>query len=484
MNSQAQTDIMCVQDDVCFEIEEYKVSDILEFDAARPMTITFVDGRQVRTDAYRFWFDVLAKLTNQYEFTSAMNNPNVGVYDVTDFRAVQHYNVEKQAVDSVDYHFNDAVVLHVNADNQLPFVTVGNDRYECAELNEFRLTKNRLNDNITLSGDKYLLAVDDRLQYAGGSAPRLRFDLTLDPLTTYAAEQTVTVNRFQSEPFSGAVGTVLYKPAVGIGSGSPALVIGDAVATDVAGMHSGHYALEVSIAGNRFKNGVVDLADADSYVMHLYDYESGKSLDITSHYKGTITTLDDPEKEGENIYIDIRFSDATTEYAVNYFGPLTTVDDLEGLAPEVTETNNVILTNQSGVQTLNQEITAMQVRESNDGTIYLYMMTDGTRPDDAMQTPCVQISPAHVNAGTLSLPDLKEQWSVSFKAINLAYAKTEWHPAITNGTLDVKKADDGKWDVTVNLKNEYNNMGTVSGTGETLSIHYSGAASAYTGSKK
>lgn len=485
LSAQAQTDVMYVQDITTY-YEEFKVSDIRDFDAANPMTITFADGTTRTIDnPYAFWFGQLAALSNQYEYTHGTDQTYNGIHNLANFRAVQHYNPLTQTVDSTDYHLDDVMVLHVNSENQLPYVSVAGELFNVVNPNAFRLTRNRLNNNISMAADVYMLAVDETKQYGGGPAPRLRLELTADPLTTYASEQTLTVSNFQTEPFSAPVGTVLYKPTVGIGGGSPVIVIGDATATDAEGMRAGHYALEVTLAGNRFKNGTVDLSDADSYSIVLYDYDNGKTKEITSHYHGYITTLDDPEKGGENIYINIDFdAEAGTHFTAEYFGVLTTVDNLDNLAPQVAETNNVILTNQNGVQTVNQEITSMQVRESNDGTIYLYMMTDGTKPDDSMQTPCVQISPAHVNAGELSLPDLTEQWSVSYKQINVTYAKTEWHPAITNGTMKVEKNAEGVWDVTVSLKNEYNNMGSVGGTNEALSIHYKGAASAYTGNKK
>ena len=485
LSAQAQTDVLYVQDDTMF-YEEFKVSEVSEFDAANPMTITFTDGT-TRTihNPRAFWFGQLAALSNQYEYKHGGNETYNGIHDLANFRAVQHYNPLTQAVDSTDYHLDDIMVLHINSENKLPYVSVAGELFRVMSTDGFRLTRNRLNDNISMAADIYMRELDESKWYAGDYAPRLRLELTADPLTTYASEQTMSVESFQSEPFSGSVGTVLYKPVVGIGGGSPVIVIGDAVATDAEGMRQGRYALEVSLAGNRFKNGAVDLSETDSYSITLYDYAEGKTKEITSHYKGHVTTLADPEKNGENIYINIDFdAEAGTHFTTEYFGPLTTVDNLDGLTPQIAETNNVILTNDKGVQTLNQEITSMQVRESNDGTVYLYMMTDSTRPDDSMLTPCIQVSPAHINAGTLSLPELKEQWSVSFKTINVAYAKTEWHPAITNGTLSVSKGDDGKWDVTVDLKNEYNNMGSLSGDGTALTIHYAGEASAYTGTKK
>lgn len=485
LSASAQTDVLYVQDATTY-YEEFKVSDVSEFDAANPMTITFNDGStRTISNPTGFWFGQLAALSNQYEYTHGMVETYNGIHDLASFRAVQHYNPLTQAVDSTDYHLDDIMVLHVNSENKLPYVSVAGELFKVGSTDGFRLTRNRLNDNISMAADVYMREVDESKWYGGDYAPRLRLELTADPLTTYASEQTMSVESFQTEPFSGTVGTVLYKPVVGIGGGSPVLVIGDAIATDAEGMRSGRYALEVSLAGNRFKNGKVDLSETDSYSITLYDYAEGKTKEITSHYKGHVTTLADPEKGGENIYINIDFdAEAGTHFTAEYFGPLTAVSDLEGLAPQIAETNNVILTNDKGVQTLNQEITSMQLRESNDGTLYLYMMTDSTRPDDAMLTPCVQISPAHVNAGTLSLPDLKDQWSISFKTINLAYAKTEWHPAITNGTLSVSKDDDGKWEVTVDLRNEYNNMGSISGDGTSLTIHYAGPASAYTGTKK
>lgn len=482
---QAQTDVMYVGQEG-ERAYEFKVSNVSEFDAANPMTVTLTDGTTRTIDnPTGFWFGQLAALNNQYEFTSGGDPKYNGIHDVTNFRAIQHYNAATQQVDSTAYWLDNVVCLSVDADNRMLNAWIGPDEYEPRNREALRVTKNKLNANISLSGDFYLNPLDHSLMWPGGGSSRLRLELTADPLTTYASEQTMSVESFQTEPFSGSVGTVLYKPVVGIGGGSPVIVIGDATATDAEGMRQGRYALEVSLAGNRFKNGTIDLSETDSYSITLYDYAEGKTKEITSHYKGYITTLADPEKDGENIYINIDFNaEAGTHFTAEYFGPLTTVDNLEGLAPQIAETNNVILTNDKGVQTLNQEITSMQVRESNDGTVYLYMMTDGTRPDDAMQNPCVQISPAHINAGTLSLPDLKEQWSVSFKTINVAYAKTEWHPAITNGTLSVSKGDDGKWDVTVDLKNEYNNMGSLSGDGTALTIHYAGEASAYTGTKK
>lgn len=485
LSAQAQTDVMYVGQEG-ERPYEFKVSNVSEFDAANPMTVTLTDGTtRTINDPTGFWFGQLAALNNQYEFTSGGDPKYNGIHDVTNFRAVQHYNATTQQVDSTAYWLDDVVCLSVNTDNRMLNAWIGSDEYEPTNREALRITKNKLNANISLSGDFYLNPLDRSLMWPGGGSSRLRLELTADPLTTYASEQTMSVESFQSEPFSGTVGTVLYKPVVGIGGGSPVIVIGDATATDAEGMRQGRYALQVSLAGNRFKNGHVDLSETESYSITLYDYAEGKTKEITSHYKGYITTLADPEKDGENIYINIDFNaEAGTHFTAEYFGPLTTVSDLEGLAPEIAETNNVILTNDKGVQTLNQEITSMQVRESNDGTVYLYMMTDGTRPDDSMQTPCIQVSPAHINAGTLSLPDLTDQWSVSFKTINLAFAKTEWHPAITNGTLSVSKGDDGKWDVTVDLRNEYNNMGTVSGDGTALTIHYAGEASAYTGTKK
>lgn len=484
LSAQAQTFMMQV-DDITGTSTEYRVTDVDGFDAADPMTFTMADGStRLHNGVRAVAFFSLPDLANQYQLRNNRISSREGVYEVSDFRAVLHYDVDAATASVTDYWLDANTCLSVDMLNQLVGANVDGIGYDCSS-EDFRITKNRLNNNITLHGTVNLTPCEESLQYDGGLYPQLRFNLTLDPAATYAASGMMSVESFSTEPFSSRVGTVLYRPVAGIGGGSPTFVIGDAVTTSVEGMHDGHYALEVTLAGNRFKHGTVSLDDTDSYTVHLYNYETGKTIDVTSHYTGTITTLDDPETGGDNVYIDIVFTaEAGTSFRANYFGPITTVESLDGIAPQIKETNNVIITNDKGVQTLNQEITSMQVRESNDGTVYLYMMTDGTRPDDSMQTPCIQVSPAHINAGTLSLPELTEQWSVSFKTINVAYAKTEWHPAITNGTLSISKDESGKWDVTVALRNEYNNMGSLSGDGTSLTIHYAGEASAYTGTKK
>mgnify|MGYP003291239712 CR=1 FL=1 len=130
LSAQAQTDVLYVQDATTY-YEEFKVSDVSEFDAANPMTITFNDGTtRTINDPYAFWFGQLAALSNQYEYKHGMDQTYNGIHDLTNFRAVQHYNPLTQAVDSTDYHLDDVMVLHVNSENRLPYTTVAGELFK------------------------------------------------------------------------------------------------------------------------------------------------------------------------------------------------------------------------------------------------------------------------------------------------------------------------------------------------------------------
>lgn len=492
LTASAQINVMLVRD-AEERVTEYKTDDILEFDAADPMTVTRIDGTTAsHAGVSELWFDQLAVLENAYEITGDVPEEYLGVKSVSDFAASLYHIADGDYIYRTVYSLADDVLLiYGEQDNSLHGVAIGMEIYKPIAGSTFRLTKSRLNDIVTISGDLQLVPQDEVIEADGveerlaAFVPkvRMRVQLSLDPVTGYVAWNGMEISSFQFEDYFGFIGSALYLPVVGIGGGSPVIVLGDAEATDAAGMREGHYALKITVAGNRFKNGVIDLSDSDSYALTLYDYVEGKTYDITSHYLGNITTLSDPETGGENLYVNVDFTAPSgITLSANYYGPLTTVETLEGLEPQIAESNNVILT---GVQDVNAVIETMQVLESTDGTYHLYFMTAGSeRPDDSMAVPELQITPSMVNAGELSLPALDKQWRVRYKGIDLQYADNQWKPAITNGTLTVSLSEDGTWDVTLSLINEYNNMGSVSGSREHLDIHYRGVASAYTGTKK
>lgn len=495
LTASAQINVMLVRD-ADEKVTEYKTDDIQEFDAADPMTISFADGNSAtHSGVSEVWFDQLAVLDNAYEISGDVPEEYLGVKSVTDFKAhLFHIGLMAEG----DYLYrtlyalaDDVLLIYGEQDNSLHGVGIGMEIYKPLAGSTFRLTKSRLNDIVTISGDLRLIPQDEVIA-AGGDEEllaalvptvRLRVQVSLDPASEYIALNDMEISSFQLEEFYGDIGSALYLPVVGIGGGSPVIVLGDAEATDAAGMREGHYALKITVAGNRFKNGLVSLSESDSYALTLYDYVEGKTYDITSHYTGYIVTLPDPEAGGENVYVNVTFTAPSgITLTTSYYGPLTTVETLEGLEPQMAESNNVILT---GMQDVNAVIETMQVLESTDGTYHLYFMTAGSeRPDDTMAVPELQITPSMVNAGELSLPDLDKQWRVRFKGIDLQYADNQWKPAITNGTLTVNRSEDGTWEVTLSLVNEYNNMGTVAGTREHLDLHYRGTASAYTGTKR
>ena len=484
IGAQAQTDVMRVTDVTCME-REYKVANVASFDAADPMTITLTDGStRQHIGVTSVQFDVLAALTNQYEFMSTTPAEACGIHDVTDLRAVNHYDVEAGKVGSVDYCLDSHVVLHVSSTSQLLGADIDGVHYACPAPEGFRLVKNRLNDNVSLMGDVTLEPTDPDLIYDGARLPRLRVNVTLDPVTTYAAANTVVLGSFQIPFTTQPVGSVLYKPALGIGGGSPTLVIGDAVATDAAGMRSGHSALVITLAGNRFKNGIVSLAETDSYTMVLYDYVTGRTSAITSHYSGIITTLADPEG-GDNIYVNVQFTaEAGITYVAEYYGPVTTIASLDNIEPSIANLNNVIVTNADGRQTINSRISEVQLRENTDGTLTFFVVREGSNNvNDFMLTPAITIDKKLVNAGELSLPDTHDVWEVKYLDVSAEYARNEWVNHLNNGTLSVSNTDD-TWEITVHYLNEYESpWGTTSGNHSVLDIHYSGPVTPYTGGR-
>lgn len=460
---------------------DFQASTIESIVPTEPLTVNFYDGTSTEiAGAEAVDFQLLPQLTGEVEIDGV-------VYPVDSVAERISYSFNPPSTFANDFtiYAGDQVVAFTTIYGNFLAVTVNGEYTSGSHASKMQISRSKLNSVVGLSLDARY-----RLMTEGEGAPlahRVRVEVSQDPTTTYTSRNVLThlvpgqtPTAYTELPIKSA----LLVPGVQ-GVSSPVLLFGDAEgATDAAGLRQGTEAYAITVPQSYFQGGVVNLSEQDSYTFVHYDYTAGTTTNINSSYSGYIGLMPDPEG-GDKLFIYAYYStDDLSTSTVDYFGTPLTVDSAEGIEPDVAATDNIVYCNADGVEQFNEPITEMQTITRADGLKYFYFLTAGSASvDDTYATPCIMVDPAAViNQGTVSLAGTEApNFSIKFKAFNLSWPKNEWVPIPDNGTLNITENADGTTEFTLSVRNSYTNMGYPGGSQETLTIHFRGAESPYTG---
>lgn len=291
------------------------------------------------------------------------------------------------------------------------------------------------------------------------------------------------------------------------------LVIGDAAeASAVADVMSGNFAVQLDLAETQLGT-TIDLSENPDIVsVSLYDYNAYTTSSAVSSGTVSTKTLSDG---GLYYSFDITFDNG---YSVSgeWTGTTTAFTELVDLTPVEPVVPKLIITSSDGSVLYERDIVRLEVRKENDyslrgGTpdyggatfdayfIYFRTDTDKNSLESTLFTPLLMLPTSIVSTGNHDLAD-GTNWNFKYQGHTGLLSRSEFLENYTSGTYEyyncpynvsVSVSVENKiWDIVFTMTDRgmfgTKNMWSEpqeSGTGNILTIKWSGGATNYTGSK-
>lgn len=295
----------------------------------------------------------------------------------------------------------------------------------------------------------------------------------------YSATNTIKVtNVAQVSDNSIASALVLNPTTTGAAT---TFAFGDATATTADGLLAGKVGVSVGISASKLYNGTIDMAtETDSYTFKYIDYATRIVYDKVK--AGTITTAKDAEGK-IYIYIEATLDDNRT-VELEYYGTTTEVESLDDMIPAAVAENEYKYYNSDGAVSMNKTLGTCYIDEASSGTTF-YFIPEGDSKFSSNKVE-LKVGPALINAGDVAIADLAQDAVFSLKfnaggmqlqsyAVSHGYGNTP-----NNGTLNIKKGDDGVYEISLEIANKYTTMwDSIGGDNTKLVLNFKGTLEQY-----
>lgn len=295
----------------------------------------------------------------------------------------------------------------------------------------------------------------------------------------YSATNTIKVTNVAQVSDNNIASALVLNPAT-TGSATT-FAFGDATATTADGLLAGKVGVAVGISASKLYNGTIDMAtDADSYTFKYIDYATHIVYDKVK--AGTITTAKDAEGK---LYIKIEATlDDNRTVELEYYGTTTEVESLDEMIPAAVAENEYKYYNSDGAVSMNKTLGTCYIDEASSSTTF-YFIPEGDSKFSSNKVE-LKVGPALINAGDVAIADLAQDAVFSLKfnaggmqlqsyAVSHGYGNTP-----NNGTLNIKKGDDGVYEVSLEIANKYKTMwGSEGGDNTKLVLNFKGTLEAY-----
>lgn len=263
---------------------------------------------------------------------------------------------------------------------------------------------------------------------------------------------------------------------------STEFAFGTVKASEAAQIAEGEYGVRLSLSAGAINGGgISDLAvNPDSYKLTLYTYSEGQAVDsISTVSTGSITYAWQASRRRLTLNINATFSNGLTLNS-EFAGTPTDVESVAAMVPEKTYANELVVVNASGTSSNSFAITALYedpykssslpldtkfTFESDDyygGNIELYI-----KADDVVNKGPIELATTELNCYWIKIG-----YAVSF------YAPAAQRQNPMDGVMEVKKAEDGTYDIFVQFTDKYKSVwGGETGSGDNYTIHWHGPVS-------
>lgn len=294
----------------------------------------------------------------------------------------------------------------------------------------------------------------------------------------YSATNTIKVtNVAQVSDNSIASALVLNPTTTGAAT---TFAFGDATATAADGLLAGKVGVSVGISASKLYNGTIDMAtETDSYTFKYIDYATHIVYDKVK--AGMITTAKDAEGK---LYIKIEATlDDNRTVELEYYGTTTEVESLDDMIPAAVAENEYKYYNSDGAVSMNKTLGTSYVDEYNGNYTFYFVPEGDTKYSSDKVT--LKVSSDLINAGDISIADLNDVaiFDLKFKSMGLqsTAAGHGYGNTPNNGTLNIKKSDDGVYEVSLEITNLYKSPwgGNIAGDNTKLVLNFKGTLEQY-----
>lgn len=279
-----------------------------------------------------------------------------------------------------------------------------------------------------------------------------------------------------------AVPSVLRVPAATSGQ-SAEFAFGTVAASEAAQLAEGEYGIRLSLTASAMQaGGVTDLgANPDSYKLTLYTYDNGQAVDsVSTVTAGDITYSWTATRRRLVLNINATFSNGLSLKSA-FTGTPTDVESIAAMVPEKVYANEMVVVDASGTSSTAYAITELKETSNKPTTSQPYDVKFRFVSDDFYEGDIVVLVNADevINKGEIDLANTE----LNCYCIKIGYSVQYWAPAAQrqnpmDGVMEVKKADDGSYDIFVQFTDKYKAIwGGESGSGKNYTIHWHGPAS-------
>lgn len=294
----------------------------------------------------------------------------------------------------------------------------------------------------------------------------------------YFATNTIKVTNV-AQVSDNAIGSALILKPTTTGAATT-FAFGDATATTAKGLLDGKVGVSVSLTASKLYNGTIDMAtDADSYTFKYIDYTSRIVYEKVK--EGTITTAQDGDGK---LYIKINATlDDNRVVELEYYGATTEVESLDDMIPAAVAENEYKYYNSDGAVNMNKKLGTSYVDEYKGNYTFYFVPEGDTKYSSDKVT--LKVSEDLINAGDVSIADLDDTaiFDLKFKSMGLqsTAAGHGYGSTPNNGTLNIKKGDDGVYEVSLEISNLYKSPwgGNIAGDNTKLVLNFKGTLEAY-----
>lgn len=268
----------------------------------------------------------------------------------------------------------------------------------------------------------------------------------------YSATNTIKVTNVEQVSDNSIVSALVLNPTTT--GAATTFAFGDATATTADGLLAGKVGVSVGISASKLYNGTIDMAtETDSYSFKYIDYTTRIVYDKVK--AGTITTAKDADGK---LYIKIEATlDDNRVVELEYYGTTTEVESLDEMIPAAVAENEYKYYNSDGAVSMNKTLGTSYVDEYKGNYTFYFVPEGDTKYSSDKVT--LKVSSDLINAGDVSIADLGDTsiFDLKFKSIGLqsTAAGHGYGNTPNNGTLNIKKSDDGMYEVSLEITNLY-----------------------------
>lgn len=330
----------------------------------------------------------------------------------------------------------------------------------------------RLSGSLRVAFDKLGKNISIELNALTGNGDELRAAYNGTFETAYAATNSFAFTPRDGEQTQYAIPAMLRMKAKSVGDVT-SFAFADIAATTAKDLLGAHNAVWLAVSASKL-NTTFDLAtSSSSYTFRFIDYATGTVYDKV--VSGSITTK---QANDDKVYVKLEaVLDNGTKVNAEYFGTVTDVESLEEMMPTPVMANQYTFYNADGGVLTQMAVAKVTSAVKNGVTTLTFVSEEG----DANGSPKLEFTDKFVNAGIVPLNNLQkgDGFNIQYGSFQLSSPEEKYYGynnVPDNGSLKITQADDGTYDIYLEIVNSYTTpaLNTHGGDNSKLVLSYKG----------